>query len=213
VNILLTSAWRHACDGGWLMVPIAGCCYGVWYFTLRTRLRLGALLREAAALTEATGGALDGRLSDAGWRRATRAQARLGGLLAAARRRVGAGSRVTPGVDESEEQKLGAWRRDIVLLRALTAAAPLLGLSGTVAGMVDTFRAVSAESGDLAADMAAGISRALITTQMGLVVAIAGVFGLAGVERRWRRVLAAYAGCKQHLLQWLAAGPETETSA
>ncbi len=61
-------------------------------------------------------------------------------------------------------------------VRAIVVVAPLLGLLGTVIGMIETFEslqdsALFSQSGGIAG----GISQALITTQMGLVVAIPGL--------------------------------------
>jgi biopolymer transport protein ExbB len=63
-----------------------------------------------------------------------------------------------------------------VLVRVIVLAAPLAGLLGTVVGMIETFDSLA----DMAmftqtGGIAAGISQALITTQMGLVVAAPGV--------------------------------------
>ncbi|MFW5893832.1 MAG: MotA/TolQ/ExbB proton channel family protein [Verrucomicrobiota bacterium] len=74
-------------------------------------------------------------------------------------------------------------------LAALVAAAPLVGLLGTILGMIETFHGVSLRSGETAALVAAGISKALITTQVGLAVALPGAFGIAHL-RRLRQALA-----------------------
>ena len=63
-----------------------------------------------------------------------------------------------------------------VLTRGIVAVAPLLGLLGTVSGMIETFDSLGdmslfAQSGGIAG----GISLALFTTQMGLAVAIPGL--------------------------------------
>lgn len=64
-------------------------------------------------------------------------------------------------------------RRGLLLLRALVAAAPLLGLLGTVSGMISSFEAlVGAGRID---QIGAGISYALRTTQYGLAIAVPGV--------------------------------------
>lgn len=81
-----------------------------------------------------------------------------------------------------------AVRRDVVILKALTAAAPLLGLLGTVTGMVDLFMAAAGPGAEGATLMAGGISRALITTQFGLLAALPGVFGLLYIGRLRNRV-------------------------
>jgi len=79
-----------------------------------------------------------------------------------------------------------AWvERRLPVLAVMTAAAPLLGLLGTVAGMLQTFGGLAAAGQGRMSDLvSAGISKALLTTQAGLMVAIPGVFLLAWL--RWR---------------------------
>jgi biopolymer transport protein ExbB len=71
-------------------------------------------------------------------------------------------------------EDLGRFRRAVT---AITAVAPLLGLLGTVNGMIATFAALTARSAIPAeSGVAGGISEALVSTQMGLFVAIPGLF-------------------------------------
>ncbi len=57
----------------------------------------------------------------------------------------------------------------------LAATAPLLGLLGTVTGMITTFEAVSQFGTGNARALASGISQAMVTTQTGLMVAVPGM--------------------------------------
>ncbi|MBT3255610.1 MAG: MotA/TolQ/ExbB proton channel family protein [Deltaproteobacteria bacterium] len=57
----------------------------------------------------------------------------------------------------------------------LAAVAPLLGLLGTVTGMVDTFRVIGMEGTGNPQALASGIEEALVTTQTGLLIAIPGL--------------------------------------
>lgn len=66
--------------------------------------------------------------------------------------------------------------RFIPTIIILAAAAPLLGLFGTVSGMVETFRVIGMYGMGNAQAMASGIREAMITTQAGLLVAIPGIF-------------------------------------
>ena len=74
--------------------------------------------------------------------------------------------------------------RHIQTILILAGAAPLLGLLGTVNGMITTFDVISVFGTGNARAMAAGISEALITTQVGLVVAVPGLLIGAILQRR-----------------------------
>ena len=63
-------------------------------------------------------------------------------------------------------------------MKVCVSAAPLVGLLGTVMGMLETFSALSSGGGgdQTMVKIAAGISEALITTETGLVIALPGLF-------------------------------------
>lgn len=62
------------------------------------------------------------------------------------------------------------------VLAAMVTIAPLLGLLGTVIGMIDTFDTLGSPAiGGQSIGISAGVSKALFTTQMGLVVAVPGI--------------------------------------
>ena len=68
------------------------------------------------------------------------------------------------------------FKRYTVLIKTIVYSAPLLGLLGTVGGMIETFDALrSMNMYTQSGGIAGGISQALITTQLGLVVAIPGM--------------------------------------
>jgi biopolymer transport protein ExbB len=73
--------------------------------------------------------------------------------------------------------------RYIKSIAILATVAPLLGLLGTVSGMITTFLVIATSGTGDAKALASGISEALITTQTGLVVAVPGLF-LANYLRR-----------------------------
>jgi biopolymer transport protein ExbB len=74
---------------------------------------------------------------------------------------------------------------------ALTASiAPLLGLLGTVSGMITTFRAMTLFGSGDASVVSAGIAEALITTELGLVVAIPAVLAHALMSRKVKSYFA-----------------------
>lgn len=75
-----------------------------------------------------------------------------------------------------------AWARVIVALL------PLLGLLGTVTGMIESFETLSAAGGSDPGGLTGGISAALLTTLAGLVTALPGVFAVHRFERRTDRL-------------------------
>jgi len=90
-----------------------------------------------------------------------------------------------PCLDEAffeEEKEIRKYR---TLIITIVMAAPLLGLLGTVIGMIETFNSLGdmslfSQSGGIAG----GISQALFTTQMGLAVAIPGMIVNGILNRR-----------------------------
>lgn len=79
-------------------------------------------------------------------------------------------------LDEAILRETPALERGNSLIKLLAAVAPLLGLLGTVTGMIATFQAITLFGTGDPKLMAGGISQALVTTVEGLVVAIPLLF-------------------------------------
>lgn len=76
------------------------------------------------------------------------------------------------------------------IIGSMVAAAPLLGLLGTVIGMVRTFNTMAdVESANSSEGLAEGISMALITTETGLAIAIPAVVIIYYTQRRSQGVV------------------------
>jgi biopolymer transport protein ExbB len=82
--------------------------------------------------------------------------------------------------------ELTAMTRRMKVLETVVQAAPMLGLLGTVIGMIDSFGALSQASGGLAdpIQLAGGIWTALTTTAGGLGIALVTYFGATWLEGR-----------------------------
>jgi biopolymer transport protein ExbB len=97
---------------------------------------------------------------------------------------------------ESLELKLGErilketpkFNSMLSFLKIISVVAPLLGLLGTVTGMIVTFQAITLYGAGDPKLMAGGISTALVTTVLGLVVAIPTVFLHTLVQSRAKRL-------------------------
>ncbi len=69
------------------------------------------------------------------------------------------------------------------LIKTMVALCPLLGLLGTVTGMIEVFNIMAVTGGGDAKSMAGGVSRATIPTMAGMVAALSGVFANTYVTR------------------------------
>lgn len=76
-----------------------------------------------------------------------------------------------------------ALQQSLGLIRVMTEILPLLGLLGTVSGMIQTFEALNHFGGGNVRGLAGGIGEALITTMAGLITALSGVYFSAHLSR------------------------------
>jgi biopolymer transport protein ExbB len=67
-------------------------------------------------------------------------------------------------------------KQSLPLIKTLVALCPLLGLLGTVTGMIEVFNVMAITGGGEARAMAGGVSKATIPTMAGMVAALSGVF-------------------------------------
>lgn len=79
--------------------------------------------------------------------------------------------------------------RRLGLIRALVKGSLLLGLLGTVVGMIEVFDALAATGSSDARVIAAGVSKATLPTMAGLVAALSGFYFSTDLRRRERRLL------------------------
>jgi biopolymer transport protein ExbB len=73
------------------------------------------------------------------------------------------------------------------VIKTMVALCPLLGLLGTVTGMIEVFNIMAVTGGGDAKSMAGGVSRATIPTMAGMVSALSGVFANTYVTRNAER--------------------------
>ena len=92
-------------------------------------------------------------------------------------------------LDEAVLKELPQIEKGLPLIKLLAAVAPLLGLLGTVTGMIATFQSITLFGTGDPKLMAGGISQALITTVLGLVAAIPLLFMHNIVNGRSKRLI------------------------
>jgi biopolymer transport protein ExbB len=110
---------------------------------------------------------------------------------------------------ELHATELAPFRRDLRFMKRAVSTAPLLGLLGTVTGMLTTFAGLASGSGGQKTmdKVASGISEALITTETGLVIALVGLFlqfHLSRQSEKYDTFLARLeTACTQYLCVWI----------
>lgn len=170
----LASLFDRLVEGGPLMIPIAACSVVALAYTVERTLRLGSralgsrgLAREVTRLVRDEGvGAARARCGEVG-----RPLARiLGAGLARANGGALAAEKAAEEAGRREVRRLQGGLRPLVVVAMI---APLLGLFGTVWGMIEAFADIALEEGLGRPEvLAGGISQALMTTAAGLAVAI-----------------------------------------
>ena len=158
--------------GGWLMLPI----------TFASVAAAGICIERAWSLrtAEVVPPGLAKRLSDAACGHGEPADVEalcgrsgLGRILAAGLVARSRGrERMKEAMQEAAAGVVHELERYLTTLGTIAAISPLLGLLGTVVGMIRVFKALLAGGAGNAAALAGGISEALVTTAAGLAVAI-----------------------------------------
>jgi biopolymer transport protein ExbB len=88
--------------------------------------------------------------------------------------------------DAQWKRQAGTWLR---VLPILLSALPLLGLLGTITGLLTTFRAMAGSRELSQTFVTEGISEALVTTQLGLIMVIPGLLLREWIRRRYRELM------------------------
>jgi biopolymer transport protein ExbB len=87
-------------------------------------------------------------------------------------------------LEDTGRLQLMGLQRGLPALATIVAGAPLLGLLGTVIGMIKIFAVVATAGSGITEQLSSGISQALITTASGLVIAIPALFTHSYLESR-----------------------------
>lgn len=160
-------------SGGWLMLPIILCSIAVIAITVERFWSLDpAKIAPRNQLGEVWN-LIQNNQMDSDRLKELRRSSSLGRILAAGLSNSRHGRDVMKdSIEEAAAQVIHDMERFLTALGTIAAIAPLLGLLGTVFGMITVFNAIMVEGTGNAGVLAGGISQALITTAAGLTVAI-----------------------------------------
>lgn len=121
-------------------------------------------------------------------------------------------SNATRAVDKAIGEELAKLRRGMTILATVGSTAPFVGLFGTTFGVINAFDGMATEGSGLSA-ISAGISEALITTGVGIGVAVVGVWAFNYFNLRAEKVADELASSKADFLDWAAKYVHAQTKA
>jgi biopolymer transport protein ExbB len=160
-------------SGGWLMWPIILCSIAVIAISIERLWTLNANKIAPKNQLAQVWSWVQNNQVDAARLRELRQSSELGRILAAGLSNAQAGRDVMKdSIQEAATQVIHAMERYVGALGTIAAVSPLLGLLGTVLGMIKVFVAIELQGTGNAGALAGGISEALVTTAAGLCVAI-----------------------------------------
>lgn len=135
-------------QGGWVLIPIMIVAFLMWAFIME---RISYLLFMHGSLKTRLRAEWKNRPDKRSWRsRAIR--------------------------DDLVSQIKMHTQKNVSIIQALVAVAPLLGLLGTVTGMISVFDVMALSGSSSARLMAGGVFKATIPTMAGMVVALSGMY-------------------------------------
>lgn len=214
----MPSVWELALDGGVMMIPIALASFVAFAVTVerlivlrRRRVIPSNVLEQVRPHLPKPGGspkaAVDFCMSEG----SPVARVIAGGL-----RRLGSPlETIERHIAESGERESLELRRRLRVLAVVAAIAPLMGLLGTILGMIDAFRTVASAGDALGRTelLAEGIYEAMITTAGGLMVAIPALLAYHWLTSKVQRLVMEMDGICVDLVEHLVEAGQVATAA
>lgn len=164
--------WELVKAGGWLMLPLVLCSIFTVAISIERFLRLKKNVILPKELQMVSGQSVQNIVSQL--KESTYLQqSPLGRILVAGYRNRAEGEQYARAqMEATAAQEIGYLERNINFLGTLSAVAPLLGLLGTVLGIIESFLVIDVGTNSNPTLMIPGISKALITTAAGMLIAI-----------------------------------------
>ncbi len=179
---LASEAASYLARGGWIMVPLIAVSLAMWTLIADRWQLLRTLSRQDLKIPEAIAAIRNGGSEVRG----TGLRALL--VQKFLRQRTGSADLDRDRLHACARGLQPDLKRFLPAIRVLAAVAPLLGLLGTVLGMVKSFTVIKHFGTGNTQALADGISVALVTTQTGLLIAIPGLMAAVLLSRKSQRL-------------------------
>lgn len=213
----MTEVFEFLMKGGWLMVPIGLCSVVALAVFLERLWTLQANKVMPSRFIEVVTKLLRDQKFDQAEGMCNGNDSHIAAVLEAGIRYAGRDRHVIKEVmEEVGQREVFYMERFVGVLGSIATIAPLLGLLGTVTGMISVFqRVVNETSTGAVADagsLAAGIWEALITTAAGLSVAIPAFLAYRYIESRIDRYAVEMANVSLQVAEYLVPAAQAPTS-
>ena len=170
----IDKVWNIWSAGGWTMIPLA--VLGLMTYAAAVRMFLYFSNRDFY------------RIPESDWLRwlthPESGKGEIGEIIRYTQDEVGSIDEIHSRFAEVIVAKMPFIDRNITFINILVTAAPLIGLLGTVMGMLMTFQSIGSGGGEMAEMMAAGISAALFPPEVGLCIALPGLLMVHLLKRK-----------------------------
>jgi len=167
--------WNVWESGGWVMIPLVGLAFAIYFSAMELML----------FFMKGNHGKVTDQICDQWIDNPELGVGHVGDIIQYVREEgVDDEDSVRNRFQEVASAALPGVDSRLLFLNILVTVSPLMGLLGTVIGMLSTFKALSSGSGKTIDLVAAGISEALITTQTGLIIAIPGYLLVSIISKK-----------------------------
>ncbi|NNH00337.1 MotA/TolQ/ExbB proton channel family protein [Acinetobacter sp. ANC 5414] len=175
--------WELVKAGGWLMLPLVLCSIFTVAITIERfiRLKKSMILPKVLLINQTQN--VDVVMQQLQQDKALQSST-LGRIFAAGYQSKNKNEQYARAqMETTASQEIGYLEKNINFLGTLSAVAPLLGLLGTVLGIIESFLVIDLGTNSNPTLMIPGISKALITTAAGMFIAIPALFAYRYFQR------------------------------
>ena len=182
--------WELVKAGGWLMLPLVLCSIFTVAISIERfiRLKKSIILPEAILLKvgQSTDTIVQQLKQSATLKNSPLSRIFISGYQS----KNHSPEYVRAQMEATATQEIGYLEKNINFLGTLSAVAPLLGLLGTVLGIIESFLVIDLGTNSNPTLMIPGISKALITTAAGMLIAIPALFAYRYFQRLVQEFIA-----------------------
>jgi biopolymer transport protein ExbB len=196
------SLWGLIQQGGWAMYPLGTCSLIMFFLIFYSWRETHPNKFFTADQLSATGDALESGDIEKGRNALEHGKNLLARALSPALKKLGKGREKTENLFienlEAEENSVGQW---VTYLNVIASVAPMIGLLGTVSGMISAFQTIGRGGMGRPELLAGDIGEALITTATGLVIGIPAMIAYFIMRNRLNSAMIATAQAGSELIE------------